>query len=338
MGYDKNKENRFYIVGTGSDYIRIMWNDILQEKNVFYVESPVEADFPFKKIYRLVETKQYSYKINRRINVPGKNCWRRYYTVNQFRFEKNYNNIIIFTDAMRVLTDKKNWHELKDKNNLTYCLLLLNSCRNDFNADDAEVKKILDFLGADLTVTFDKRDAEKYGISFFPSLYSGIDSGDIPQKYDFYFVGQQKNRLKEIISVFDVLTGLGYKCFFRITGVRQGDMVKKEGLVFNEHIDYTQVVQELLASKAIVDINIAGQRGLSLRYFEAIQYNKLLLTNNDSVRETPFYHAKYMFCYNSVNELMQLTSFLDETPDYKYNGLYSPKNLLQQIVHLLEER
>ena len=72
-----NSDYRFYIVGTGNDYIKFMWKDAIENDNVFYLENPMSAKFPLRDLYNSIEQKLYSYKLNLYLNIPGKNYWRK---------------------------------------------------------------------------------------------------------------------------------------------------------------------------------------------------------------------------------------------------------------------
>ncbi|MDD6405632.1 MAG: hypothetical protein PUG00_07535 [Clostridiales bacterium] len=332
----QNDKYRFYIIGTGSDYVKFMWKDALLRSNVFYLDTPIKENFPLKRIYDNIEQKQYSYKLNLYMNSPGKSIWRKYYSVNEIEFDANYSNIIIFSDAMRILTDRYFWHKMKKKYNLSYCLILLNSCEHDISTNKNIVNKILKAMGMDWIYSFDQQDSVNYGLKYFPSLYSNCNVPVGEKKYDFYFVGKKKNRYKNIIDTYYKLKNMGYRCLFRITDVDDKDIINDEGLKYNEYIPYVKVIEEISQSNGIVDVKIPEQDGLSLRYFEAVQYNKILLTNNSSVKNTPYYNSDYMHLFNKVDEIPQLLKYNKKNVNYKYDGRYSPNKLLQMIQEGME--
>lgn len=335
---DINNKKCFYIIGTGSDYIKLMWNDVLKYENIFFVDIPIKKSFRFKWLYNLIESKLYSYKVNRRFNLIGKKIWRKYYSTENINFRSQYDNIIIFSDAMRILTDVKYWIKLKQKYKLTYCMLLLNSCKHDFNATESEVKKILDYLPVDKIFTFDIGDAKRFNLEFFTSIYSKLNvdhNGEI--MYDFYFVGQKKNRYRDIIDVYKWLKMRGYTCLFRITGVNENEKIDAKDIIYNQNISYKEVITELSKAKAIVDINISGQKGLSLRFFEALLYNKYLLTNNKSVKNTSYYNRNYMFYFEKFQQTNNIPFLPNDKVQYNYNNDFSPIILLKKIENLLKE-
>ena len=65
-------------------------------------------------------------------------------------------------------------------------------------------------------------------------------------------------------------------------------------------------------------------------------YNKKLITNNALIKQSAFYHSGYIQCISDVNELD--ADFVKKDIgdiDYKYNGEFSPLNLINQIDQAL---
>ena len=118
---------------------------------------------------------------------------------------------------------------------------------------------------------------------------------------------------------------------FRITGVTDQEKIDSSDIIFNEKISYKEVVEELNCSKCIVDIKVPEQSGLSLRYFEAVLYNKLLLTNNISIKKTKYYNSSYMVCFNSIDQVVLTDDFVQNAPNYEYCNDYSPLKFLNEL-------
>ena len=69
----------------------------------------------------------------------------------------------------------------------------------------------------------------------------------------------------------------------------------------------------------------------SLRYFEAIVYNKKLLTNNPEVVELPYYDERYMRVFESIEDIDVDWVKAIEKIDYKYKGEFSPLGIIEYI-------
>lgn len=79
-----------------------------------------------------------------------------------------------------------------------------------------------------------------------------------------------------------------------------------------------------------------GQSGVTLRYYEAIVYNKKLLTNNKFVKRLPFYNPKFMYIYEKVEDIDIEWIKKEEMVDYKYNDEFSPVKLIEDIKKRVE--
>lgn len=331
----------FYIIGTGKDYVRAMWEEALSLENVIYIDSPMKPKYRGKIIFDCFESKLYSFRANLRWNIPGKFVWRKFYSISAIKFDKKCTNVVIFSDIMRLLSDVSYWKDKKKNNNLIYCVLLLNSCKHDLNKNNTEITKILNFLLIDFIYTFDKEDAKAFNLDYFPSMLSKISNpSNTHLSYDFYFVGQKKNRLIDIINLYKKLTSQGYNCLFRVTGANSKEQKECPGIIYNETIDYRSVIEELNSSRCIVDIKIPEQNGLSLRYFESIIYNKLLLTNNESVKNQKLYNPKYMLSYTDIEELAIENCFIKQSPEYHYEQVkcYSPIMFLKKLEKRIKDK
>ena len=97
----------------------------------------------------------------------------------------------------------------------------------------------------------------------------------------------------------DRLEQLNYRIEFKI--------VKNK----DEEMPYIEIIENILKSKCIIDINQKGQSGLSLRPLEALFFNKKLLTNNKNIFQSDFYHPSNIFILGMDN-LERISKFMTE--------------------------
>lgn len=57
------------------------------------------------------------------------------------------------------------------------------------------------------------------------------------------------------------------------------------------------------STNCILEILQEGQYQQSIRYFEAIIYNKKLLTNNKNVKNLPYFDERYMRYFSSITDI-----------------------------------
>lgn len=84
-------------------------------------------------------------------------------------------------------------------------------------------------------------------------------------------------------------------------------------------------------SKVALRCCAEGQRGTSLRYMEAVCYNKKLLTNNDDVVTYPFYDPRYMKIFHTLTDIDLDWLKMDIDVEYHYNGEFSPIRLIKSL-------
>lgn len=86
----------------------------------------------------------------------------------------------------------------------------------------------------------------------------------------------------------------------------------------------------VLQSKILVDIKRPSHDGLSFRFFEAIGYDKKIITNNQSVKHYDFYNPNNILITDFEN-LDGLTEFIN-TPFIPYSTEYKEKYLFKNWV------
>lgn len=318
----------FLIVGNGSDYIKAMWKELIDQEYVQYIDWFDEKKS--KSSFKILKRVQYYHKVFYYTRHSGKRIWNGEYNREFTRLEGE--NVVIFTDLFPLLYDGNFMKKLHKKAMIV--VFLINTCWAYFKTDNKKyVSKIFDKLGADRIYSFDKIDCEKYGLTYAENIYSAnrINEKEHKKKYNCYFVGQNKGRLETIIAVADQLDKIGKTYLFRITGVDCAEKLQgRPGFILNKEISYEEVLNEIAMTDAILDIPMVGQKGLSLRYFESICYNKKLITYNMSTKSQEFYNPRYILAINDAQLITR--DFFEENKavDYKYNGRYSPTAFVEK--------
>lgn len=160
--------------------------------------------------------------------------------------------------------------------------------------------------------TFDPIDAQKYGMKKNIQYYSKPKSeSKNPMIYeDVYFIGHNKGRQKVIKSIEEKL-------------IRQ-QITYKFDVMKNNFIPYYEVCSEISHARSILEINQAGQAGLTLRAMESLFFEKKLITNNRNIKMMDFYSEKNIFILEE-RPILQLKSFLFSPYDHsvdKYKNNY----------------
>ena len=79
------------------------------------------------------------------------------------------------------------------------------------------------------------------------------------------------------------------------------------------------------------DLLQPNQKMQTIRYFEAVVYNKKLLTNNPYIYDLPFYDSRYMKVFSRPEEIDVDWIRKKESIHYDYNNEFSPCNLVNVL-------
>ena len=190
----------------------------------------------------------------------------------------------------------------------------------------------------DLWMSYDKNDCAQYGFPHFDEFESKIDI-PIGKNYpisDVFFVGRAKNRLKLILDIYDKLTQGGIKCLFYIVGAKDGEKAEREGVIYSEKpMTYKEMLEMTVNSRCLLDINQKNAVGYTSRFLEAVMFNKMLITNCDSVKDCKYYDSKYIQIINSAEDVNVSLLNDDKVVDYHYDGEFSPVKRIELVDSLL---
>lgn len=96
-------------------------------------------------------------------------------------------------------------------------------------------------------------------------------------------------------------------------------------------LSYEETLQEVQYANCILEIVQEGQYGISWRTVEAFTYNKKLLTNNEGIKNNPFYNSEYIHVFNKVDDI-DFDWVKEIIPvDYHYHNEYSPIEFIQKM-------
>ena len=99
---------------------------------------------------------------------------------------------------------------------------------------------------------------------------------------------------------------------------------------------YLENIQHLRQSKCLLEVMQGGGRGYTIRYAEAIMYDKKIITNNSEVQSAPFYDPQKIQHFNCVDEIDPLFPTIDlEDVDYHYKEKLLPSRMLSYVEELL---
>lgn len=180
--------------------------------------------------------------------------------------------------------------------------------------------------------TFDPHDAELTGFSYTMSAYSRQEVEPGGTEADIYFSFFGTERLRQVRELAEYLEAKHVKSNFIYVGDR--DEVHEMGLVKNskKRLPYSEILKDMIQANCLLEILRPGQSGATLRYYEAVCYNKKLLTTNKNIVNLPFYDPRYIKVFEAFSDIDHEWVHRREPVDYHYDGRFSPIHFLEEII------
>ncbi len=169
-------------------------------------------------------------------------------------------------------------------------------------------------LGCEL-YSFDPHNAEDFHMTFKPYYYlrMGRQEETLPSetfRYDVFFIGGDKGRLLELMTLKEKMEALGLSCKMLVKQTRHKHYSSADKAnMIAEGIPYEKVCEYIRQSRAVLDIVQEGQYGLTLRPYEALHFGRKLITDSKTISSYDFYRTQNVFQLGK-NDLKDLPAFL----------------------------
>lgn len=324
---------KYIVIDSGSAASQLMFRDIKKLKCAMETSELFKFNNP---ILRILNKVHMSGKINRIFDIPFKGIWDKFYVMEEAKSYPQTDYIIVFTN---ISVKKIRLGYLRKIGSLSNVHLILVSV-DSFVDKKLSPLDIMDKIPFEIVYSFDPNDCEQYDLEYTNSLYSRrLDISASNEQTDLFFIGRAKDRLKDILSIAKRAVDNGMKINFQILGVKKEDQVQFPGITYLKKVKpYDEVLPLIMASKCLLDLYQAGQYGLTMRAYEAVFYNKMLITNNDYIKKLAYYKPQCMYVFNSIDEIDFTFIRQNKDVDYEYEDEYSPIYFLGEIEKKLRER
>ena len=269
-------------------------------------------------------------RVNDVINVPYKEIFT---TLSKIDWNVDDEYLVVFMGIYNKAFSPAYLQHLQSRYKVNFAIFLIDSLSSPY----ASVSRYyIDNIQFKYIFTFDRADAEKHNYFYSDTLYS-VRAKCLPSAigYDLYYVGRNEpGRHTLLVGFCASMTKCGIPYMVRLYGVSQSDQCCNLGIIYNEFIDYDSIVMELQKSNCILELLREGQNGATSRYYEAVCYNKKLLTNNHNVVSLPFYDPRYMRVFDAVEDI-DWDWVRERCPvDYHYDGRFSPNHFIERLMRM----
>ena len=156
---------------------------------------------------------------------------------------------------------------------------------------------------------------------------------------DVFFAGYVKDRLPNLLKAYDIFTNSGLIVHYYLTGVKPEDRVDLPGVEYAEKpIPYYDMLYRTVNSRCVLEFMQKGAVGNTSRFLEAVMFNKKLITNNLSIKDSKFYDPRFIQVVDNASEIDPGFIVNNQNVDYRYNGEFSPIHLIEQIDNELTKK
>lgn len=318
------------------------WFDSYMYKDLFATGEvvPYMLKKPFHStLLNFIRKVHCSRKVNNLVPLPLKDIWN--YSLLQML--ENNTCIIFDTCALSMISASFLYKIKKYRKNIKMVLFIADSLHGSSEHIPRAIPNILNFPW-DVRLSYDINDCAEYGFDYLgPNIYSALrDVEPCAAKSDIYYIGRNKaNRNALILEIYNKCVQNGMRTNFELIdnkkNLKNSHVENMKGLHFSfVDIPYEKVVSHVLSANCILEVVAQGQKAQTARYYEAVCYNKKLLTNNPNIKDLPFYDARYMKVFERVEDIDFEWVKKRENINYNYHGEFSPIHALKKLERILD--
>ena len=287
-----NPSEVLFVIDSGAYYL---FKDLCEVPtiNKYIMTTPYNTFLSF--VYKLHTNK----RIGEYLWLPYRDIWFHYEKIERLLPSVGY--LLINSMAMSLPT-LSFWEKLKRNHPTVKFVLLMVDSMHGQSKHMLEVKKRINQFSWDMIMSYDLHDCIEYGYTYIGfSYYSRYD--DVAPSHitsDLYYISSLKGREKILREINKACSDNGVDHLFKLYSIwKKVDYCE----MLRKPLPYAKVLADVLATNCILEILPEGQKAQSLRYLEALCYNKKLLSNNPDLKNIPFYDARYMRSFAHVEDI-----------------------------------
>lgn len=277
-----------------------------------------------------------SFRLNNILKLPFQSIWYRFLN---FRFSNSNPTIHIFFSSWYYPDYFKYIKSVSPQDRIIiYFGDTVESKKK--NIKKLSIKKLK--TETDLILSYNDKDVKRYNLIYLPLCYSKLKDFSKLQSvnhYDFVFIGASRYRFQQILSVYEKIKKSSYSYYFYV--VNSGNVNYKSNdpnfVISDKPLGFLYYLSYIINSKWIIEILDSGTVGTTLRFWDAVMYNKGLITNNKNVTNSKFYNKEYILLHDEFENISLDDLKMDNNIEYYYSGENSPQNFLSQITKILEK-
>lgn len=169
--------------------------------------------------------------------------------------------------------------------------------------------------------SFDREDSNKYGMkhTITPICFENFDDlcmNNYLKEYDVFFLGVDKGRLQRLLEIKKEFLSENITCEYHI--VDAFGTGEKNEYQYLDSISYSEYIEKAKKARALLEVKQSNQKGSTLRPIEAGFMKKKLITDDESIKDEPFYRENNVYILGEPRNLHEFIYEVayDESFDY----------------------
>jgi len=298
--------------------------------NAHWVSSQIPTGLAGKIYYLLLKR-----KLRKVLPPQVRLLWEVKYKDIAPHITKGEDNYIVFCPATNAL-ERISPMLLRDLRKYSpeckLILYLIDGMNSIARVSGVSVEKLQEFFkNFDAVYSYDRLESEKFSLPFVEIPIWISHSKPVKEVgKELYFCGRDKKRSGFLLEIYDRVTNAGLRCDFRLEDTGE-PYYRRENIHYAPWTTYNKIVDEVLDANCILEVLAANNFGATLRYKEAVIYNKKLLTNNPEITHLPYYDARWMRYFEKAEDIDLEWLARVEDVDYGYKGDFSAEYFLKTI-------
>jgi hypothetical protein len=201
-----------------------------------------------------------------------------------------------------------------------------------------EIKNLVTYF--DAFYVFDKLDLNCKNFpttNFYFDCFENDFKSIIP-KFDVFYIGSYDGRIKKLIEICEFLHNNGLKLKIVLLSRPKKKLAKYPYITFiKKPISYFENLVMINNCKIVIDMHHENlHSGLSFRPFEALGYDKKIITSNTDIKKYDFYSSKNIFV--AENNLEGFKNFLIQEHEVINSNIKNKYGFSNWINYILQEK
>ncbi len=193
----------------------------------------------------------------------------------------------------------------------------------------------------DFIISYDRSESAELDFLYRRPPFDFLPMKRMENKWDFCFVGGNKNRLDLLHFLSEKAKKRGYSCRFLVIGVPTGKRIPDDQIEYlDAPIDFAEVLRIASQSRCIVDFIQDGAYSIDIRFIESLFFEKHYLSNCKEMLECEEYYdfSKYSHIFEPDMELDFVREpITDREIQKKAIAFFSSETFVEDISILLED-